>query len=98
MRREAGEVECDPNSQIGLLRMSSRLVIGQRTTSSPLRSIRCTGSGNATSGETTMRPFGWILTDGFRGNPRSSVSSAARIVCWRSAMNTSTSRGWPKSA
>jgi len=28
----------------------------------------------------TKRPFGWILTGGFRGNPRSSASSAARIV------------------
>ena len=39
-----------------------------------------TGSGSATSGVTTIRPFGRILTVGFFGSPRSSVSRADFIA------------------
>src|SRR5258708_20933893 len=50
--------------------------------------LRCSGSGNATRGETTIRPFGWMVTDGFLARPRSRVSNVARLVSWRPSINT----------
>ena len=60
------------------LRTSSRLVIGQRTTSSSFRPDRCTGSGSAMRGETRWIRFSPSSRGGSRTGPWLALSNAGR--------------------